>query len=530
MAAEINISSSTAQLAWLGMIAVSGLVGAVAGAPVLAVLVGCVLLCLPAMLAWADIRDAGPGPGLVVAAWVVVAVLAVAATGGPRSPLAILFVIAPLSGLAAGRRRMAIEATVFSAAAYLGLSGLNLAVASPVLSPEWFGFTACVTLATIAMAGLLVLAAIKAQKRRARLELGLRASEESVATVGAHRGVELPERAGIAVIAISPLGRIRAVQGDKRLLGSVGPGQEAAIALAAIDPGLAGGFHEKTQARRLERSSGALLATSHRLETGYCVILRPEASSRETDALESAFADKLAERTIFFASLGHDLKTPLNAIIGFADLMRNELRGPLPDAYRDYSDIIHESGLDLLLLIDDMLDLAKADANKLVLDFEPVDLAASGASVLRQLSVQAERSGVTLELAGESEAWARADARAVRQIWQNLVSNAIKYSERGGRVTLSVAEQGDRVILSVEDQGAGMDADDLRRLAEPFAQGRNSSGRPGTGLGLAVVKSFADLHDGQVRIETAPSAGTRVEVSFPPADPALLEGFEKAAQ
>ena len=110
---------------------------------------------------------------------------------------------------------------------------------------------------------------------------------------------------------------------------------------------------------------------------------------------------------------------------------------------------------------------------------------------------------------------ALADAGAIRRIWDNLVSNAIKYSSRGDTVTMHTFEKNGVCILSVRDTGAGMDAEDLARIAKPFAQGRNAKGRSGTGLGLAMVQRLAELQGGQVRIETAPGEGTHVLVTIP---------------
>ena len=222
--------------------------------------------------------------------------------------------------------------------------------------------------------------------------------------------------------------------------------------------------------------------------------------------------------TAFFAGLGHDLKTPLNAILGFSEMMSSEIRGPLPEDYKDYAGLINESGQDLMLLVDDILDLAKAEADGHRLELEPVDLGASGKSVMAQMQAQAIRVDVKLKMRTYGEPWAQADARAIRQIWQNLVSNAVKYSDKGGAVSLSASVRKGMAVLSVKDTGAGMDEADLARIAEPFRQGTNSRGRAGTGLGLAVVKRFADLHKGQVVIDTALGKGTQVQVLLPLAD------------
>jgi cell cycle sensor histidine kinase DivJ len=238
--------------------------------------------------------------------------------------------------------------------------------------------------------------------------------------------------------------------------------------------------------------------------------------------------EKLRARTAFFASLGHDLKTPLNAILGYAEIMQAELMGAMPKPYADYPGIIHESGTDLLLLVDDILDLARAEAGQPRLEPEPVDLTASAESVIRQMTGHADRAGVTLKLKTSGEVWAEADARAVRQIWQNLVSNAIKYSVSGKTVTLETRIEGETAMLSVSDRGAGIAAADLARVTEPFAQGTGA--KPGTGLGLSVVRRFAELQGGALRIESKPGKGTRAEVTLPRASEADLVPLEEAAE
>ncbi|MCR9271467.1 MAG: sensor histidine kinase [Henriciella sp.] len=232
---------------------------------------------------------------------------------------------------------------------------------------------------------------------------------------------------------------------------------------------------------------------------------------------DSELSEQLQERTTFFASLGHDLKSPLNGIIGFADIMDAELRGPLPEAYKEYPTFIRESGETLLRLVEDLLGYAKAEAGTYELDIAAMDIAASGESVLRQSQAIAELSGITLTLNTKGEVLAMADAAAVRRIWDNLVSNAIKYSSHGDTVRLDAFERDGSVFLCVKDTGAGMSADDLARIAKPFSQGANAKGRAGTGLGIAMVQRLAELQGGQVKIETALGQGTAVTVRLPAA-------------
>lgn len=291
-------------------------------------------------------------------------------------------------------------------------------------------------------------------------------------------------------VSVSDLDRVRAIHGRRDLLPKLTVG-------AILEPFL-------TQAME----SGTLSIMRVPADNGALVILRPASD------LSSQAVDPLIERTQFFAELGHDLKSPLNGIIGFADVMDAELRGPLPETYKDYPALIRESGETLLRLVEDILGYAKAEAGTYELDMAVMDLAASGESVMRQSQAIADLSGVKLELLSQGETLALADAGAVRRIWDNLVSNAIKYSSRGDTVSLDTFERDGRAYLQVRDTGAGMDAHDLARIAKPFAQGRNAKGRAGTGLGLAMVQRLAELQSGQVRIETAPGQGTTVTVQF----------------
>ena len=338
-------------------------------------------------------------------------------------------------------------------------------------------------------------------------------SDQSPQTVEPRGGMEnlVTENDPVLILSVSFQGRIRGYSGRSNYLPGLKPGR----ILDQILP-------ELSQDE----------ASSISLETGHFSILRLPSSSGElilllpSEEAQNETQDAVLERTQFFASLGHDLKSPLNGIIGFADIMDAEIRGPMPDAYKDYPALIRESGDTLMRLIEDILGYAKAEAGTYELDISPLDIAASGESVFRQSKGIAELSGVHLKLKSDGEVMALADAGAVRRIWDNLVSNAIKYSSQGDTVTLHAFEKNGVCVLSVRDTGAGMDADDLARIAKPFAQGRNSKGRAGTGLGLAMVQRLTELQGGQVRIETLPGEGTHVIVTLP----ALSASQKRAAE
>lgn len=292
----------------------------------------------------------------------------------------------------------------------------------------------------------------------------------------------------VLILEVSKLGRIRAMIGRNSLLPNARIGADLENLLA---------------------TAPTVSSTRVPAEDGFWVFVH----AMPIDA--QARNDDLSERTSFFAGLGHDLKSPLNAVIGFAEIMEAEIRGPLPAAYKDYPGLIRDSGQTLLRLVEDMLAFAKSEAGTYQLDIAAMDIAASGESVLRQSQAMADKAGVTLRLVAEGEVVAMADADAVRRIWDNLVSNAIKYSAEGDTVTLTATSRGSISQLQVRDTGAGMDADDLARIAKPFAQGRNAKGRAGTGLGLAMVQRLTEMQDGQVEIRTAPGAGTTVIVRLP---------------
>lgn len=293
-------------------------------------------------------------------------------------------------------------------------------------------------------------------------------------------------QAPMLILNVTPLGRIRSVLGRQTLLPQAQIGTDIDAVLSETT---------SVKVARIPAMDGAW------------VVVMSEAADNGTEALD--------ERTSFFAGLGHDLKSPLNAVIGFSEIMESELRGPLPEAYKDYPSLIRESGQTLLRLVEDMLAFAKSEAGTYELDLAPMDIAASGESVLRQSQAMADKADVRLHFVANTEVTAMADADAIRRIWDNLVSNAIKYSAPGETVTLTARMVGDTSVLQVSDTGAGMDADDLARIAKPFAQGRNAKGRTGTGLGLAMVQRLAEMQGGKVEIRTAPGQGTTVTVRLP---------------
>ena len=250
--------------------------------------------------------------------------------------------------------------------------------------------------------------------------------------------------------------------------------------------------------------------------------------------LEAARAEAVradAAKSQFLANMSHELRTPLNAVIGFADIIQSEMFGTGPAAwtrYKDYAGDIGTSGRFLLDVINDILDLTKASAGKAELREDRMSITSLLIAVERFFRERARDAGLALDMqtpCQDIELWA--DETKLKQVLINLVSNAIKFTPSGGRVSVSVTLQADGQLgLTVADSGIGIAADDLDRIFEPFTQVDSSLSRrhAGTGLGLPLARSFVELHGGTIAIASRPNAGTSATVRLPafrvqPAEP-----------
>ena len=221
----------------------------------------------------------------------------------------------------------------------------------------------------------------------------------------------------------------------------------------------------------------------------------------------------------FLANMSHELRTPLNAIIGFSDIMDKETFGPLGNKhYAAYVKDIASSGHHLLSIINDILDLAKAEANKLTMEDREIDLVQIAGESVRMCEPKALQGGIRIALKTcADQVIVRADAKLILQILLNLVSNAVKFSHDGGQVEVSLNVSDRSVLISVKDQGIGIPAPDVERVLRPFEQVENSLTRQhsGTGLGLPYAVKLAELHGGTLWIESQVNAGTAVTVALP---------------
>lgn len=271
---------------------------------------------------------------------------------------------------------------------------------------------------------------------------------------------------------------------------------------------LAGGLH-----------STALAMIEYRAEKDGLIAELEEASAISDEARRRAEAANQA-KSRFLATMSHELRTPLNAIMGFSEVMKDEHLGPVGNTvYREYAGNIHDSGSHLLQLINEILDLSRIEAGRYELHEESLRLADIAEDCQRLMKLRAEQKGIQITEDIDPDLpmlWA--DARALRQICLNLMSNALKFTPRGGRVTLSVlATAHGGQLLSVRDTGPGIPAEEIPKVMQTFGQGslahQNAEG--GTGLGLPIVKSLIELHGGSFTLTSELRKGTEATIEIP---------------
>ncbi len=261
-------------------------------------------------------------------------------------------------------------------------------------------------------------------------------------------------------------------------------------------------------------------------------------AKKKSDEARAAAEDASHAKSQFLANMSHELRTPLNAIIGFSEVISREVFGPLEnEKYHQYSGDIHSSGRHLLALINDILDLSKIEAGQYSIFEERVDLSIIADDCHKLLDLRASVNDIKIERRfSRSLPELHADKRAVRQIWLNLLTNAVKFAPSGSRVHI-VADYGSdgSFCIGVHDEGPGIAEDELEKVMETFGQGKEGVSRPGsgTGLGLSIVKGLAEAHGGRFTLESELGVGTRASVVFPrnrvlPASPDSINRLSKA--
>lgn len=357
-----------------------------------------------------------------------------------------------------------------------------------------------------------VSAALSADRVRDLVCLGRLAPAATVRAVTDTRGSDQPVDAAMARAGFASYATITIAAPDDRPLGMI----------AAVDRARNGDVRRvtgvlRTAAALLEDDAAMLDALARTRAT--VKRLRLAISDAEMGRL---LADREnAAKSSFLAAMSHELRTPLNAIIGFSEILKDQLFGPIDRAdYVQYANDIHESGCHLISLINDVLDVAKIEANRVEIDPEWLDMAETLNTGVKLVSVQARKRGLSIEAeACQPGLCIYADERTLKQILFNLLSNAVKYTDEGGRVTVGghAADDGGAVIV-VADSGVGIPPDALKRLVRPFERvdNRFDTTHQGFGLGLALVSKLTKLHGGTLDIDSTVGVGTRVTVTFPP--------------
>jgi PAS domain S-box-containing protein len=260
---------------------------------------------------------------------------------------------------------------------------------------------------------------------------------------------------------------------------------------------------------------------------GFAKVTRDLTERRAAEQRAIADAQRVAEamaanraKSEFLTIMSHELRTPLNAIAGYADLLALGIGGKLSDDQKEYVDRIQRSQQHLLAIISDLLDFGRIEAGEVAYEIEPLPLTDAIDAVEPMIQPQAAARQVTIDRRGCSAGVvALADGDKVKQILLNLVSNAVKFTRAGGRITLSCEAADDHVTLSVRDTGIGIAADKLESIFEPFVQlGRSlTTGHEGTGLGLSIARDLARAMGGELSVESTPGEGSVFRLTLPAA-------------
>jgi signal transduction histidine kinase len=290
----------------------------------------------------------------------------------------------------------------------------------------------------------------------------------------------------------------------------------AACAAFIVSQGLVVAMVDRHLAARAQGEAQRMRNHIAQLETTQKAL--QQTSADLTAALKAAEAASKS-KSAFLASMSHELRTPLNAVLGFSDTMLVETFGPLGSPrYKEYLGHIHDSGAHLLSLINDVLDLSRLDAGQAELNetvFDPAELIAES---LRMVADQAQQARIALSTdIGLGLPWLKADKRRIKQIVINLLSNSLKFTPAGGRVQVSARLTDAGLALAVADSGIGIAREDIPKALERFGQvdSRLERKYEGTGLGLPLSKQLAELHGGELVVESAVGAGTTVTVTLP---------------
>ncbi len=265
--------------------------------------------------------------------------------------------------------------------------------------------------------------------------------------------------------------------------------------------------------------------------------LRAAAVESLTDASPEVGTSMDEAKRSFLRMVSHELRTPLNSVIGFSEIISRELHGPINDPrYKAHAEVIRESGLKLLKLVNQVLEIARLDAGTAELDLRPEAPSTAVHAAVRSVRAQADARAIDIEMTLDDAApLVMADARGLETVLCNLLQNAITFSPEGGVVEVRVRPARASVLFEVRDQGEGVAPQDLHRMMRPFEQGENALVRRtgGAGLGLSIVSLLCREMGGALALRSSPGRGLTARVRLPSVDaadqPARLEAARSAA-
>jgi signal transduction histidine kinase len=300
--------------------------------------------------------------------------------------------------------------------------------------------------------------------------------------------------------------------------------------LDKLAPAVARAITEAANRRARERADQELRRLNAELEDRVAERTRSlEQAMRDVEQARAAADAANTAKSEFLSRMSHDLRTPLNAVLGFAQLLEQEASSETQQAYVRQ---IMTGGRHLLALIEEVLDLSRIEAGRLALSLENVDVRDALNGVMALIEPLAAQRGVTLATVSGTHPWCvRADPRRLNQVLMNLLSNAVKYNREQGTVRIAVTAPRDRTVrIAVEDTGRGLTPDQMARLFTPFERlGAEATDVEGTGLGLAVVKGLIGAMAGQVGVESVAGIGSTFWVELPEDEPRAAADAERAA-
>jgi cell cycle sensor histidine kinase DivJ len=453
-------------------------------------------------------------------------------TGGISSPVLPWLMVVPVEAAVSGRSNATMRAAILSVGAFFLCATLSmLGWLPPSRLPQ--EFTSFVFGGSIFAALVVALLSLRAfQRRHEQDNVGLvRRADFLQSTATALPDLLTRHSAGGSVLfcssSVEDMLGIPAAEFE-----GLSPAMFVHIQdLKSVELGFQRTFSHGPQSLefRLRRRDGAYVAVEMKTIAvdGEIVAISRDVSDRNTRIANLVIARDRAEessqaRLRFLASITHELRTPLNAIIGFSDMMNNEVFGPVGHTkYKEYAEHIRESGLHLVDLVSDLLDMSKIEAGKFSIERQKIELRPLLDECVAMVSGAAAEAGVNVVCDAERGLYLNADRRAIKQAVVNLLSNAVKFTLSEGTVTLAAVSTQDGAAITVADTGVGIPASELGRIGKPFEQvAGTKTAQKGTGLGLSLVKALTELHGGRMDIVSALGDGTTVTLQVPNASSA----------